>query len=76
MTCGRCTGCSAGLTSIKSAEIVYNKISSEEKEKIILYDSYHMVLYDNEKEFVFNKALEFLNSHVHIQKEEKECVCT
>ena len=63
------------LTSVKSAEIVYNKISSEEKEKIILYDSYHMVLYDNEKEFVFNKALEFLNSHVQIQKEEKECVC-
>ena len=63
------------LTSVKSAEVVYNKISSKKKEKIILYDSYHMVLYDNEKEFVFNKALEFLNSHVEIPVEQKECVC-
>lgn len=63
------------LTSVKSAEIVYNKISSKDKEKIILYDSYHMVLYDNEKEFVFNKALEFLNSHIETSLKEKECVC-
>lgn len=63
------------LTSVKSAEIVYDKISSKDKEKIILYDSYHMVLYDNEKEFVFNKALEFLNSHLDVPIEEKECVC-
>ncbi|MBQ7449958.1 alpha/beta hydrolase [bacterium] len=63
------------LTSVRSAEIVYNKISSKKKEKIILYDSYHMVLYDNEKEFVFNKALEFLNSHVEFPVKEKECVC-
>ena len=63
------------LTSVKSAEIVFNKISSTDKEKIILNDSYHMVLYDNEKEFVFNKALEFLNSHVTCSKEERETVC-
>ena len=65
------------LTSVKSAEVVYNKISSKDKEKIILYDSYHMVLYDNEKEFVFNKALEFLNAHVkfNVSAEKKECVC-
>ena len=62
------------LTSIRSAEIVYKKISSKDKEKIILNDSYHMVLYDNEKEFVFNKALSFLNSHVN--SFEKELVCT
>ena len=63
------------LTSVKSAEIVFNKISSTDKEKIILNDSYHMVLYDNEKEFVFNKALEFLNSHITCPKEERETVC-
>ena len=50
------------LTSVKSAQVVYNNISSTDKEKIVLYNSYHMVLYDNEKEFVFNKALEFFNS--------------
>lgn len=49
------------LTSVKSAKTVYNKISSTDKELIILYDSYHMVLYDNEKQFVFNKTLEFID---------------
>lgn len=51
------------LTSKKSAEIVYKNISSVDKEKIILDDSYHMVLYDNQKEFVFNKAAEFIKTH-------------
>lgn len=51
------------LTSTKGADEVYKEISSEDKEKIILKDSYHMVLYDNEKDFVYNKSLEFLNKH-------------
>lgn len=50
------------LTSSKSANEVYKNVSSENKKLIILEDSYHMVLYDNEKEFVFNQALDFLNS--------------
>jgi carboxylesterase len=50
------------LTSIKSAEFVYKNISSKNKEFITLHDSYHLVLYDNEKELVFNKSVEFLNS--------------
>ena len=57
------------LTSPKSSKDVYNNISSEDKEIIILEDSYHMVLYDNEKEFVFDKVGKFLNSHSSI----KEC---
>ena len=52
------------LTSKKSAYVVYNNISSQDKELIILNDSYHMVLYDNEKDFVFNKALGFMNNYV------------
>lgn len=50
------------LTSIKSAEFVYNNVSSERKEFIRLEESYHLVIYDNEKELVFNKSVEFLNS--------------
>lgn len=50
------------LTSIRSAEFVYNNISSEIKEFIRLKESYHLIIYDNEKEFVFNKSVEFLNS--------------
>ena len=62
------------LTSVKSADVTYNNIASEEKELIILKDSYHMVLYDNEKEFVFDKALGFMNSHNIINSEKKEVV--
>ena len=64
------------LTSVKSAEVVYENIKSSDKEKIILHDSYHMVLYDNEKEFVFNKALEFITNHMASAEDEKELVCT
>lgn len=58
------------LTSLKSAKVVYGSISSEDKNLIILKDSYHMVLYDNEKDLVFNTVGEFINSHSEI----KECV--
>ncbi len=51
------------LASKKGAEEVYKEVSSKEKELIILEDSYHMVLYDNEKDYVFNKSLDFLNKH-------------
>ena len=63
------------LTSVKSAKIVYDNISSIDKEMIILYDSYHMVLYDNEKEFVFNKTLEFMEEHINKITKKEELVC-
>ena len=63
------------ITSVKSANIVNKSVSSKDKEFIILYDSYHMVLYDNEKEFVFNKVLDFIDSHRLVKEEEKELVC-
>ena len=58
------------LTSTRSAMVSYSGISSQDKNLIILNDSYHMVLYDNEKEFVFNTVGEFFNSHSKI----KECI--
>ncbi len=58
------------LTSPRSSRVVYEGISSEDKDLIILYDSYHMVLYDNEKEFVFNTVVDFFNSHSRVE----ECV--
>lgn len=60
------------LSSPKSAKVVLDGISSEIKQYIELKDSYHMVLYDNEKEFVMNTVIEFLNKLVC---EEKEVVC-
>lgn len=61
------------LTSIKSAKFVYKNISSQEKEIVILNDSYHLVLYDNEKEFVYQKSFEFLTKFSDLKKE-KEAV--
>lgn len=49
------------LTSTKSAEVVYRKISSKVKEYIVLKNSYHMITLDNEKDFVFSKTVEFFN---------------
>ena len=49
------------LTSIKSAKFVYKNISSKKKEMITLNNSYHLVIYDNEKELVLNKSIGFLN---------------
>ena len=63
------------LTSEKSANIVYKNISSKDKELIILENSYHMVLYDNEKDFVYNKALDFINTHCVAEKEEVMVLC-
>lgn len=49
------------LTSTKSAKVAYAGVSSYIKEYMELKDSYHLVLYDNEKEKVFNKTGEFID---------------
>ena len=49
------------LASTKGAKIVIDGISSKIKEYIELNDSYHMVLYDNEKEYVMQEANKFLS---------------
>jgi len=49
------------LTRVKSAEIVYKRVSSKIKKILEIEDSYHMVLYDNEKERVMKTVLEFLS---------------
>ncbi len=48
------------LTSVRSADFVYEKTESAIKEKVILNNSYHLILYDNEKEYVYEKTLSFL----------------
>ena len=49
------------LASTKGAKVVINGVSSKIKKYVELKDSYHMVLYDNEKDFVMNTVLEFIN---------------
>lgn len=58
------------LTSVKSAKVVYDNISSQNKKYVELEDSYHMVLYDNEKQFVMNTVAEFIHDLVKSDKEE------
>lgn len=60
------------LSSPKSAKVVLNGISSEIKKYTELNDSYHMVLYDNEKELVMNTVKEFLDDLTPKKTEEKE----
>ena len=62
------------LSSPKSAKVVLDGISSEIRQYVELDDSYHMILYDNEKEIVMNAVKEFLNKIVTVEKE-KEAVC-
>ena len=58
------------LSSIRSARVVIENICSQEKRYIELQDSYHMVLYDNEKEYVMKRVKEFLEEIVTQDKEE------
>ena len=62
------------LSSTKSAEVVLKGVSSKIKKYVELKDSYHMVLYDNEKELVMNTVKEFLSKLVSTENE-KEVVC-
>ncbi len=50
------------LTSTKSAEFVYNNISSKIKNYIKLKNSYHLIVMDYERDYVFEKSIEFFNS--------------
>ena len=62
------------LSSTKSAKIVLEGISSKIKQYVELNDSYHMVLYDNEKVFVMDTVKDFLSKLV-ASENEKEVVC-
>lgn len=59
------------LTSPKSAEFVYKHISSKIKEYIKLENSYHLIVMDNERDFVFSKSIEFLKALSQFNTEEK-----
>ena len=56
------------LASTKGAKTVINNVSSRVKKYVELNNSYHMILYDNEKEFVMNTVNEFLNENIQSPK--------
>lgn len=60
------------LTSTKGAKLVYKNISSQIKKYVELNNSYHMVLYDNEKTFVMETIKDFLdnlNNNIKLENE-------
>lgn len=60
------------LSSTKGAKVVLDGVSSKIKKYVELNDSYHMVLYDNEKEFVMNTVKEFLEEFTPQKTQERE----
>lgn len=47
---------------VSNTEIILNEISSNQKQRIELVDSYHVATLDNEKELVFTNSVTFIES--------------
>lgn len=47
------------MTSVKNSQFLYDRVASEVKELILLYDSYHIITADQERETVARKMDEF-----------------
>lgn len=58
------------LTSIKSADFVYKNAASPIKEYFKLYNSYHLITIDNEKDLVAQKMIQFFEKNSR-EKHEK-----
>ncbi len=52
------------LSDINYGQSFYHKISSEDKQLIILEESYHNVFNDIEKEYIFDEMLKWLNKRI------------
>lgn len=51
------------MTSLRNAQIMYDKIGSRDKSLVILEDSYHMITIDKEKDKVAAETVKFLEKH-------------
>lgn len=59
------------LTNIKSAEIIYENISSEYKKMTKLENSYHVITLDNDKKTVINETIDFIDTFLNMNNNEK-----
>ncbi|MCM8760731.1 MAG: alpha/beta fold hydrolase [Candidatus Omnitrophica bacterium] len=65
------------LTSIKNSKYIYDNVGSPIKEMIFLYNSYHVITVDQEREIVAEKMEAFFNralSTGHCEKEKQQCM--
>lgn len=49
------------MTSVKNSKFLYDNIGSEEKEMILLYNSYHVITADQERDVVAEKMRQFFD---------------
>jgi carboxylesterase len=49
------------VASVKNSKFIYDRIGSEIKEMILLYDSYHVITADHERDIVAEKIENFFN---------------
>lgn len=49
------------VASVRNSKFIYDRIKSEMKEMILLYDSYHVITADHERYIVAEKVVEFFN---------------
>jgi carboxylesterase len=53
------------MTSIKNSKYIYDRVRSEIKEMIFLYNSYHVISVDQERDIVAEKMEGFFNRIVN-----------
>jgi len=49
------------MASVKNSKFIYDRIKSEMKEMILLYDSYHVITADHERDIVADRMENFFN---------------
>jgi len=47
------------MTSVKNSKYIYDRVKSEIKEMVLLYDSYHVITADHERDIVAEKVEDF-----------------
>ncbi len=49
------------VASVKNSKFIYDKVRSEIKEMVLLYNSYHVITADQERETVAEKVTDFFD---------------
>ena len=64
------------MTSVKNSQYIYDRIKSEKKEMFLLYDSYHVITADQEKETVARQMQRFfdeISEDVRQKRKQQPC---
>ena len=56
------------VASVKNSKFIYDRVSSEIKEMVLLYNSYHVITADQERETVAEKVADFFHRVNKINK--------